>query len=102
MTHWQSGMRLTSARLGKRESGEVKVSFTNESAVIRPVIFAQPFTAPPHVTTQIATFDSVALRWDSRPFDVTTTGFTLYLYDGDGFTTAVDWQDIPVYWIAVL
>lgn len=102
MTHWQSGMYLTPARLGERESGEVEVSFVDETSHTQTVVFDQPFADRPHVTTQIASGSGTTSRWESRPISISTTQFTLFLYRGDGSSTPSTWTDVPVQWIAVL
>ncbi|WP_025620336.1 H-type lectin domain-containing protein [Salinispora cortesiana] len=102
MTHWQSGMLITPARLGEQESGQVDVSFTNLALYTQPVAFAEPFAATPRVTTQIVSGAGPTARWGSRPINITTTGFTLFVFRGDGVSPGSTWDDIPVQWIAVL
>lgn len=102
MTHWRSGMFLTPARLGEQESGKVSVSFTNLALYTQPVTFAEPFAAPPHVTTQIVSGSGTTARWGSRPISITTTGFTLFVFRGDGVSPPSTWDDIPVQWTAAL
>lgn len=102
MTHWQSGMYLTPARLGERESGEIAVSFVDQTSHTQVVTFAQPFAARPQVTTQIVSGSGTTSRWESRPISISASGFTLFLYRGDGAASLSTWDDIPVQWIAVL
>ncbi|WP_038843453.1 hypothetical protein [Salinispora arenicola] len=102
MTHWKSGMQLTPARLGERESGEVAVSFTDQTSHTQVVTFAAPFAAPPHVSTQIVSGSGAAARWESRPISISATQFTLFVYRGDGSASPSTWSDVPVQWIAVL
>lgn len=102
MTHWQSGMYLTPARLGERESDEVAVSFVDLTSYTQAVTFAAPFASPPHVTTQIVSGSGAAARWESRPISISPTGFTLFVYRGDGSASPSTWSDVPVQWIAVL
>lgn len=102
MTHWQSGMQLTPARLGEQESGQVEVSFTDLTSYTQAVTFASPFAAAPHVSTQVVSGSGAAARWESRPINITASGFTLFLYRGDGSVSPSTWADVPVQWIAVL
>lgn len=102
MTHWQSGMLITPARLGEQESGQVEVSFTDLTIYTEPVTFAAPFAVAPHVSTQIVSGSGTTSRWESRPISISSTGFTLFLYRGDGSVSPSTWADVPVQWIAVL
>lgn len=102
MTHWQSGMLITPARLGEQESGQVEVSFTDLTTHTQTVTFAASFAAPPHVSTQIVSGSGTTSRWESRPISISATQFTLFLYRGDGSASPSTWSDVPVQWIAVL
>lgn len=102
MTHWKSGMLITPARLGEQESGQTSVSFTDLTIHTESVTFDAPFAAPPHVSTQIVSGSGAAARWESRPINITASGFTLFLYRGDGSVSPSTWDDVPVQWIAVL
>ena len=62
MTHWQSGMRLTPARLGEQESGTVDVPIVASTFGTAVVNFSQAFAAPPHVRVTIVSGSGSVIR----------------------------------------
>lgn len=82
------------------QSGTVVMSFTSQSSVTQSVQFPQPFANIPIVMTNIASNVAGAVRWNSRAVTVTTTGFTMSVFKGDGADAAQTWTNVPVQWIA--
>ena len=81
------------------ESNTVLVSFSSLSFHTIDLSFAVPFSVPPLVFTNIATSAGVAASWISRAYNISTTGFTLYLDAVDNTTTS--WGNVPVNWVAI-
>lgn len=75
------------------------ISFTSRSSYTTNVTFVNNiFTEAPVVTTNIATGNGSALGWISRATNITTSGFTLYLANVNGNSSA--WSSLPVQWNA--
>ncbi|WP_406083116.1 H-type lectin domain-containing protein [Micromonospora zamorensis] len=100
MTHWQTGMRLTPARLGESETGQISVSFTGTSNTTHTVTFAQPFAGIPRVTCEIVSAAAVTAQFEARPINITTTGFGLWVVITDLARTSQTWAGVPVDWRA--
>lgn len=84
------------------QSRTESVSFVALSSTTIAILFdtAFPVGAVPAVMTNIASSAGVTARWDSRAYNVTNTGFTLFLYKGDAADPAQTWASIPVQWWA--
>jgi hypothetical protein len=95
-------MRLTPARLGERESGEVLVSFTGTSNTSHTVAFGEPFAAPPRVWVEITSNLGTTAQFEARPINITATGFTLWVNVTDLARTAQTFTNVPVHWKAEL
>lgn len=80
------------------QAGEVSVSFTTLTSFTQAVVFPQPFTAVPNVFVNINTGAGSTSLWQARAINITTTGFTLFVYTTGG---AVSWVLVPVGWAAV-
>lgn len=80
--------------------GITPVSFTGQTSFTVNVNFPASFTATPSVTTNIASGAGNTTRWGSRAYNVTTTGFTLFVFRGDATDGPETWSNIPVHWIA--
>ena len=58
-----------------------------------PVVFAKEFAAAPAVATNIDHGTGASSGWGSRAINVTTTGFTMFLFgSSSSFTANVYWQ----------
>jgi hypothetical protein len=79
-------------------TGSVNVSFTSLSSTTALVSFGFTFPSPPNVTTNIASAAGETARWGSRAFNVTTTGYTLFVFQNQATTST--WTGIPVSWTA--
>lgn len=77
------------------QSGIELISFSALSSTTVPVVFDVPFTETPSVHVNIASGDGSTAAWQSRGINVTTTGFTIFVY-GSSST----WTSVPVHWIA--
>lgn len=84
------------------QSGSVNVSFVALSSSTVAVLYdvAFPVGVVPTVTTNINSGAGVTGRWDSRAFNVSNTGFTLFVYKTDAADPAQTWANIPVQWHA--
>jgi hypothetical protein len=78
--------------------GTRSVSFTTQSSFTVATTFGFTFAAPPGVTTSIDSGAGETARWGSRAISVTTTGFTLFVFQNQATTNT--WVNIPVVWIA--
>ncbi|MEU2487019.1 H-type lectin domain-containing protein [Streptomyces sp. NPDC012617] len=74
-------------------------SFTNVTSFTRNITFTTPFAAPPHVTVNINSGAGPTARWGARAINVSTTGFTIFLFSGALGETGT-WASVPVSWRA--
>lgn len=79
--------------------GTVLISFTTLSQSTAVVNFGFTFPTLPTITTNIDSGAGVTARWESRAITITTTGFTMFVYQSQA--TTATWVDIPVSWVAV-
>lgn len=79
--------------------GTVNVSFTSLGSYTQSITFGTPFSTVPVVMTNIASAAGPTARWGSRAYNVTATGFTLFLFSGDA--TNATWPSQPIEWLAV-
>jgi hypothetical protein len=80
-------------------TGSVSFTFVTQNAATAVVNFGFTFPAIPKVVTNIDTGVGSTARWESRAITVTTTGFTMFVYQSQA--TNGSWTDVPVNWIAV-
>jgi len=85
-------------QVAERESDTLTISFASATTFTQAVVFERPFLDVPIVLTNINASSSTTRPWISRAFDITTTGFTLWLFSGDGLADA--WTNQLVQWIA--
>lgn len=81
------------------ETGTVSVTFTSQSAYFTIVSFATAFSLAPVVMTNISTGAGVSSAWTTRAYNISTTGFNLFLQNVN-FTTST-WGGVPVDWVAI-
>lgn len=79
--------------------GTTSVSFTSQTSFSKAVTFPTPFAATPVVTTNIHFGGGNAAHWASRAINITTTGFTVFVFADTG-SSAQTWSAVPVQWIA--
>lgn len=96
ITHDPTGINYHPMQVGSE-----LVSFTSLTSTTIPITFATPFSGQPRMFTNIASGSGSTQRWDSRAINVTSSGFTLFLFQGDGSDPAQTWTNIPVHWMAV-
>lgn len=82
------------------QTGKLAVSFSNLSTYTRVVTFPRAFTTAPNVFCSLESGAGTTARWAVRPFNITTTTFTLFAYPNDSGTTQT-WSNIPVSWLAI-
>jgi hypothetical protein len=82
------------------QTGKIAVSFSNQSLYTLAVTFPQAFGTAPTMMCTIESGSGVTGRWDVRPFNITTTGFTLFCFPNDAGTTQT-WASVPVSWTAL-
>lgn len=81
------------------QTGTESITFPTDGSFTKVITFGTPFINTPIVTTNIASGSGNTARWTSRAITVSTTGFTLFLQNGDAGQTDA-WTGIPVQWIA--
>jgi hypothetical protein len=79
--------------------GTVSITFASAVSATTAVNFGFTFPATPTVTTNIDVGAGATTRWESRAISVTTTGFTMFVYQSQAIANA--WTDIPVSYIAL-
>lgn len=77
------------------ESGDESFTFTTQTSQTRAVTFTNPFLLVPRVFTNINSGAGVTQNWFSRAFNVSTTGFTLWIHG-----PSATWGGVHVYWAA--
>ncbi|WP_205327562.1 H-type lectin domain-containing protein [Glycomyces sp. YM15] len=82
------------------QTGKLAVSFSNVSTYTRVITFPRAFTIAPNVFCSLESGAGTTARWGVRPFNITTTGFTLFCYPNDA-GSAQTWSNIPVSWLAI-
>lgn len=78
--------------------GAVGITFAAATSFSANVNFGFTFPGIPKVVTNIDTGAGATARWESRAITVTTTGFTMFVYQSQA--TAGSWTDVPVNWVA--
>lgn len=76
------------------QAGSEAISFVTLTSFTTAVVFDQPFSRQPSVSTNINNGTGSTAGWASRAFGVTTTGFTLFVFGASSTWTNVDvqWQ----------
>lgn len=78
--------------------GTSLVNFSTLSSFTVAVSFSFTFPGVPTVMTNIDVGSAATARWESRAITITTTGFTLFVYQSQAVSGS--WIDVPVSWIA--
>lgn len=76
------------------------INSASTTSFTKVVTFTKPFSTVPAVTTNINAGSGVFKNWNTRAFNITTTGFTLWVYAGPG-VAAQTITDLPVQWMAI-
>lgn len=79
-------------------TGSTNLSFTTQLSFTQDVAFGFTFPAVPKVLANVDTGVGATARWVPRPINVTTTGFTMFVFSASSNTAT--WVDIPVIWVA--
>jgi len=82
------------------DTGEVLMSFSNQPSATVAVSFGRTYPSAPVVIGNIDTAAGAAARWLARPINVTTTGFTMFVFSAD--TSVSTWSNVRVNWVALL
>lgn len=77
--------------------GTVLMSFSSVVSATAAVNFGFTFPGVPTVSTNIDTGTGSTARWESRAISITTTGFTMFVYQSQALTGS--WTDIPVSYV---
>lgn len=80
--------------------GVQSVSFTNELSFVQPVVFPVAFPSAPVVICNINSGAGETGQWEARAFNITTTGFDMFLNRSDTDRPAATWVGVPVGWTA--
>lgn len=83
------------------DHGTASVSFSSKISHTQAVVFSTPFADVPFVDCTISSGAGPTARWGARAFNVTASGFTLFVFSGDDTGSAQTWSNVPVRWIAV-
>jgi len=78
--------------------GALSMSFTTQSSATASVSFGFTFPAAPKVLGNIDSGAGSTAGWCARPISITTTGFTMFVFQAAGTTST--WAAIPVNWVA--
>jgi hypothetical protein len=88
--------RTTSPATGlspQMQAGLSSVTVSAAASATLAVTFATPFRAVPAVSTNIDHSTGASSGWGSRAINITTTGFTIFLFGSSStFTASVYWQ----------
>lgn len=79
--------------------GTISMTFASAVSATAAVSFGFTFPATPTVVTNIDSGAGATARWESRAISITTTGFTMFVYQSQAI--AVAWTDIPVSYTAL-
>lgn len=79
-------------------TGVVSMSFTAQASSTASVSFGFSFPSVPRIATNIESAAGETARWGSRAYNVTTTGFTMFVFQNQATTNT--WVSIPVTWVA--
>lgn len=75
------------------QAGVASVTVAAATSATLAVVFATPFRAVPAVSTNIDNGAGATAGWGSRALNITTTGFTIFLFGtSSSFTATVYWQ----------
>ena len=77
------------------DTGTVSMSFTTQTSSTSNVTFASAFASAPRVFCNINNGGAPTASWNSRAINVTTTGFTVFV-----FGPSATWSSVEVQWIA--
>lgn len=94
------GAWVTRSASNTTQSGSASVTFSSKSVHTQSVTFPTAFTSTPRVFVNIANTAGVTAGWISRGYNISSTGFTLYLAQVNGVT--VNWGGVEVQWFATL
>lgn len=79
-------------------TGTVGVSLTAAASGTAAASFGVTFAQPPVVIPNIDSGAGITARFVARAIAITTTGFTVFVFSGDG--TTATWSNVPVSWVA--
>jgi hypothetical protein len=93
---------VTPAADTRIQDGSTLVSFTSLGSYTEAIVFPTAYAGGvvPTVFTGIASGAGVTARWHSRAFNVTNTGFTLFLFKGDLADANQTWASQLVQWMS--
>lgn len=75
------------------QAGVASVAVVAVASATQAVVFATPFRAIPAVSTNIDHGTGASSGWGSRAINITTTGFTIFIFGTSStFTANVYWQ----------
>lgn len=76
------------------QSGSVIITLAAAASGTAAVTFARPFTQLPAIATNINSGSGLIALWGSRGINITTTGFTVFIFGAAPATLNVDvqWQ----------
>lgn len=79
------------------ETGSFVFTFVTQTSVTQAIVFDRPFQETPVVLTNINSGSGPTTNWQSRAFNISTTGFTLWVSTAGAATS---WTNVAVQWAA--
>lgn len=75
------------------QAGAADVTVAAATSATLAVVFATTFSSLPSVATNISSGIAATSGWGSRGINVTTTGFTIFIFGANSsFTANIQWQ----------
>jgi H-type lectin domain len=75
------------------QAGVASLTVAAATSGTQAIVFATPFRAIPAVSTNIDNGAGATAGWGSRAINITTTGFTIFIFGTvSSFTASVYWQ----------
>ena len=78
------------------QAGTINMTVTAATSATQGITFARPYATAPSVSGNINSGAGSTSGWNARAINVTTTGFTLFIFGASStFTVPVQWQAQP-------
>jgi hypothetical protein len=78
------------------QAGTINMTVTAATSATQGITFAAPYDVAPSVSGNINSGAGSTSGWNARAINVTTTGFTLFIFGASStFTVPVQWQAQP-------
>lgn len=103
-TDWKAGMRITANRLLARNDQwrTELISFASAASYTQVITFDEAFPSVPAVMVSLNSPSGVAGKWTARAYNISATGFTLFILKTDAAEPNQAWTDQRVDWHATV